>query len=590
MINSRAPQIHKAVCNISQKSEKLPKSVMNKVYVDTGHLIRLSNPSNQYIDGRRGTGKTHLLTYLTEEINSNFHENNKLAIFIDTRECRAESAPFSGSPQTKARMLFKEMAKAIAKELRTLTQSILFLNELPIERSPWEMHRYRKSQELLDKLHRTIEEGYPITPYSTGTTKETKETSKSIEGGMGLSTTQSSPEIGIFGKFFGKQSQNDKSTLESSTIYTLPYNLIRATIEEYMETNSISQIYLIIDEWSDIPLDTQPFVAESLKRTFFPSDKISTKIGCIPYSTSFQTQQNKTTIGLEPNGDIYKCFDLDDELVYARNPNKTSKIFSQMLQNHIDYHTDQDSIKINTRNLFTAPAYERILKFSHGNPRDFLSLFIKSYFKFHTTNTKQITSDHVNEAAKELGSERIESIKENLAATKLINEIIKHILQEHQLGAALISSQNTNSRTFQFLLHHRLLHVWDRSYSSPSHKGDRFSVISLDYCIIVDQLKSPNYRYIFQMTLPFIKELFESTTQNNQTNLTPEQQEDFMKLKTPDKRKIRNCVLPDNMFQEAGEVKLCQSCSSEYRVDHPVYIRHNMCPNCGEHINSSYAG
>lgn len=402
---------------------------------------------------------------------------------------------------------------------------------------------------------------------------------------MEISTSKKNLDVGILGKLFGKSAQNSTNSKESSTFRTLPCSQMRTIIEEYMEENSIKQIYIIIDEWSDIPLDTQPFVAEFIKRTFFSSGKISTKIGCIPYSTNFQIQQNQTTIGIEPNGDIYKCFDLDDELVYARNPDKTSKIFSQMLQNHIDYHTDQDSMKVNTRELFTNSAYERTLKFSHGNPRDFLSLFIKSYFKFHTTETEKITSDHVDEAAKELGSERIESTKGNPAATKLINEIIKHTLQERQLGAALISSQNTKSRIFQFLLHHRLLHVWDRSYSSPSHKGERFSVISIDYCIIVDQLKSPNYRYIFQMTLPFITELFESTAPKNQTKLTPEQQENFMKLKTPDKRKIRNCVLPDKIFQEIVKINICQSCSSEYHADHAVYVRHNICPNCGEHIS-----
>lgn len=141
MIEPRSPQIHKAVCNISQKSEKLPKNVINKVYVDTGHLVRLSNHSNQYIDGRRGTGKTHLLTYLTEEINSKFYQNNELAIFLDMRECRTESDPLSGSPPTKAKILFKEMAKKIAGELDSITQKILFLNDLPVERSKWEERR-----------------------------------------------------------------------------------------------------------------------------------------------------------------------------------------------------------------------------------------------------------------------------------------------------------------------------------------------------------------------------------------------------------------------------------------------------------------
>jgi len=39
-----------------------------------------------------------------------------------------------------------------------------------------------------------------------------------------------------------------------------------------------------------------------------------------------------------------------------------------------------------------------------------------------------------------------------------------------------------------------VLHVWDESYSSPNFAGERFLVLSIDYCIIVEHLKAPNYR------------------------------------------------------------------------------------------------
>ena len=82
MVQDKA--ISQAVAAIPQRSERqqdLQKLVGS--FVDVGILPQIRNVNNQIIFGRRGTGKTHILRVLADELSKG--ALNDIALYVDAR-------------------------------------------------------------------------------------------------------------------------------------------------------------------------------------------------------------------------------------------------------------------------------------------------------------------------------------------------------------------------------------------------------------------------------------------------------------------------------------------------------------------------
>lgn len=95
----------RAVHEIAPQSEKLDRALVVSTFVDMGHLNRLANQSSHYIQGRRRTGKTHLITYFADSVNDKFSSTRAIAVFIDARTVRVES----GDAATPTKHLAKDL-------------------------------------------------------------------------------------------------------------------------------------------------------------------------------------------------------------------------------------------------------------------------------------------------------------------------------------------------------------------------------------------------------------------------------------------------------------------------------------------------
>src|ERR1700753_4301143 len=102
MVQDKA--LSQAVAAIPQRSERqqdLQKLVGS--FVDVGILPQISNVNNQIIFGRRGTGKTHILRVLADEISRN--SSNDIALYIDARTLGSTSQFSDGTIPLSARCL-----------------------------------------------------------------------------------------------------------------------------------------------------------------------------------------------------------------------------------------------------------------------------------------------------------------------------------------------------------------------------------------------------------------------------------------------------------------------------------------------------
>lgn len=77
-----ANAINKAIFEIAKRSEKKNREYLVSSFANVGSLIpMLETLDNQVLYGRRGTGKTHIFTYIQNDI----EKQNNVGIYIDMR-------------------------------------------------------------------------------------------------------------------------------------------------------------------------------------------------------------------------------------------------------------------------------------------------------------------------------------------------------------------------------------------------------------------------------------------------------------------------------------------------------------------------
>jgi ribosomal protein S27AE len=106
-------------------------------------------------------------------------------------------------------------------------------------------------------------------------------------------------------------------------------------------------------------------------------------------------------------------------------------------------------------------------------------------------------------------------------------------------------------------------------------------VVSLDYCVVVDHLSAPNYRSLVDgksFLLPFTPA---ERAYNEALAREGKRQDKLMSLEVPDKRSIRYEVLTESFFAAATR-RECGVCGEDFDVEHPVFRKRQLCPNCGE--------
>jgi hypothetical protein len=77
------------------------------------------------------------------------------------------------------------------------------------------------------------------------------------------------------------------------------------------------RLWLRLDEWSSVPLDLQPLLADLLRRSFLPTTGITVKIAAIEHRPRFrQPTANGDHVGIEVGADAASAVRLDDIMIF----------------------------------------------------------------------------------------------------------------------------------------------------------------------------------------------------------------------------------------------------------------------------------
>jgi hypothetical protein len=473
---SIAYSINRALVGISRRAESVDRRTLVQTFVDLGPLIPvLSSRDHQIIYGRRGTGKTHALLYVTEQLRA----DKVVPVYVDLRNMGSSGGIYADTQilltQRATRLLLDVLGALHENLLEHAVTTDLDLSILgPI------LDRFAQSiteLEVVGEVHRETKHG---------TRADSEDSSKlklSLPVKAAVEATLTSTN---------KLSSKAESRLEESgqLRYRVHFGSVGKALGELRKALSPSRLLVVLDEWSTIPLELQPYLADLIRRAIFPIPGITVKIAAIEQRSNFKIGSHGDYIGIEVGADASADVDLDDYMVFDNNAERALEFFQELLFKHYASEPGSRPEFLDSEGLIQAAftqrnAFEDFVRSAEGVPRDaFNVLSIAAQRSLHD----KISIPTIRVAARTwfLRDKEL-AVRSNSEAEELLHWIIDEVIAHRRARAFLLKS-NTRNPLIDALFDARLLHVIKKSISGHDEPGARYDVYKLDYGCYVDLL------------------------------------------------------------------------------------------------------
>lgn len=333
MIQDR--HLQAAVSRINQRSERQQDiDKLKDTYVDIGLFAQLQNRNHQIFYGRRGTGKTHVMKVLSVA----FAEDRKATvIYIDCRTLGSTNQ-------------FADVTLPIGRRCLSLFRDVLLEIHNGLLEHIIECPAKRADEALAaaDALAAVITEPLETLRAERVTTEVGSHAE--IKSSISVGSTISSAALTIDGK--RDQEQQEKNTSKTNAEYAVSsedkiiFPDLHSALRRVLELAD-SQLVVLIDEWSSLPVDVQPYLAEFLKRGLLPLQSATVKISALEYRCRFSVTQDHGYIGFELGADIATAPDLDDYFVYERSPDQITDTYADVIYQHLSSELPENYLKQN---------------------------------------------------------------------------------------------------------------------------------------------------------------------------------------------------------------------------------------------------
>ncbi|MGA9186704.1 MAG: hypothetical protein WBZ32_15515 [Candidatus Acidiferrales bacterium] len=469
---------------IQRRAESVDRQTLVQTFVDIGPLVAvLSSRDHQIVYGRRGTGKTHALLYAAEQA----RKSGAIAIYVDLRNIGSSGGVYADTTIP----LFQRATRLLLDVLGTLHEVLL--------------------QYVVDAGMDLSAIGPALDELATAATEvevvgETQRETRELDGREDKESSAARIALGAKPTVSLSSAASSRSSSEletriaqsGSARYRVHFGSTNQALISLAKAVSPSRILLILDEWSAVPLDLQPYLADLIRRTAFPVPGITVKIAAIEQRSTFTMGTHTDYTGIEIGADASADVDLDDYMVFDNNAERAVQFFQELIFRH--YRSEEtakpefSTADALVRAAFTQHnAFEDFVKSAEGVPRDafnVLSVAAQRSLK------DRISIPTVRVAARTwFQRDKEGAIHENPEAQELLHWIVDKVIAHRRARAFLLKS-NTRHKLIDALFDARLLHVMKRNISGQEEPGVRYDAYKLDYGCYVDLLattKAPMY-------------------------------------------------------------------------------------------------
>jgi hypothetical protein len=287
---------------VPKRAEKQEVEVLHATFVNSGVADVLDVIDHQVLYGRRGTGKTHALSYLGSEVEA----RGDIALNIDLRTI--------GSPDG---LLAGDGAPATERAARLLIDLLGQLHNAIIE-------KVLSDETLLDDANFVEKADAVLTAITSVQVRGDVETSteteakQSVKDEARLETSLKANPAVTASVAAGTQAEDRslrRETRRGAEKLALNFSDIAQALRNLAGALSSKRVWLLLDEWSSVPQDLQPYLAEFLVRCVMPLQRFTVKIAAIEQHARFMLEMDGRRIGIEIGADMGANVNLDDFLV-----------------------------------------------------------------------------------------------------------------------------------------------------------------------------------------------------------------------------------------------------------------------------------
>ncbi len=129
--------------------------------------------------------------------------------------------------------------------------------------------------------------------------------------------------------------------------HSVHFGAVRRILEKMATIVNPHKIWILLDEWSSIPIELQPYLADLLRRSIFPIRNITVKIAAIDYRSRFQLSETpRDYIGIETGADASTDIDLDSFMVFDNDETRSRDFFKSLFHKHLIASDDLSNTEI----------------------------------------------------------------------------------------------------------------------------------------------------------------------------------------------------------------------------------------------------
>jgi hypothetical protein len=473
---------------LTRRAEGSDRQKLVETFVNAGPLFQiLSSPDHQIIYGRRGTGKTHCLLYLAEDR----ARQGDLPLYLDMRTIGSNGGIY-GDPTmsliARGTHLLIDTLGEVHNQL--LNYAIDDSNGIDLSRAG----------PILDKLANAISEVRIVGSVEVTTSSESSSTKKEgLDVGASIGTSGAEVRASLTDSSDSSNAISSARKRSGQEQYSINFGNIHRHLVELGELVPTKRTWLLLDEWSALPADVQPFLADMLRRCVFPIPKAYTvKIAAIEFRSVFQISGQKGGyIGIELGADAQADLNLDDFLVFDADAERARSFFKEFLFKHFRALADKvpelqlpASADALISLAFTQKnAFDEFVRSAEGVPRDAINLISLAA---QLANDRQISIPIVRQASQNwYQRDKQPPVGADLDAQRLLHWIVDEVIRERKARAFLLAA-NSRDPLIDRLFDARVIHVLKRNVAAKDAAGERFTAYKLDYGCYVDLIATAN--------------------------------------------------------------------------------------------------
>lgn len=473
--------LQKAFLKLPLRAEKEDESLLVETFVDAGMLFTLlSNTDHQMLYGRRGTGKTHALKYLAEDIRRN---RGEVSLYVDVRTMGSSGGVYNDADQSLAERATRLLLDLLGEVNNQLADFALGDSELQKQSAP----------ELMARLDALADEAARV--HVVGTVeRELKVTEKDSQK-MGMRAGVEYP-VKVTAEMSSEASHSSgveaKRVEKGQEEHRVHFGGASGRLKDVVAALPKKRLWLIIDEWSVIPRDLQPYLADFLRHCVLPVNGLTVKIGAIEQRSRMRVVTTAPDyIGLEVGADLSANLDLDDFMVFNNDANRAKTFMRDLLFRHVRAVFEAEGFQGPPNNAddmlaaaFTqSNAFAEFVRAAEGVPRDAFNILGLAVQK---AGEDKISVQHIRTAARSwYQRDKLNAASASKNAADLLKWIISEVIGNRNARAFLLE-QGKDHQLIGILYDARVLHVLKRGVHGGDVAGVRFNAYALDYGCYVD--------------------------------------------------------------------------------------------------------